>query len=153
MPNGGESLLTRGSSAQVKPSRAQYIYASAWPWMTAIWGLPLGCSLGVGIGSGAADFVSVLPHTLWGALIGFIAAAFFIGPTQRRRGELNGPFHVGDVVRILAKPHRDREARVCEVWPEQQTARLDVGDVTRRFGEDMFGWYQLVRVRAGEAQV
>lgn len=94
--------------------------------------------------------MSVLPHTLWGALIGFIAASFVIGPTQRRRGEINGPFRVGDMARILVKPHRDRMARVCEVWPEQQTARLDVGEETRRFGEDTFGWYQLVRERDAE---
>jgi hypothetical protein len=99
----------------------------------------------VGIGSGQTAFMSVLPHTLWGALIGVIAAAFFIGPTQRRRGEINGPFRVGDMARILVKPHRDRVARVCEVWPERQDARLEVGQETRKFGEDTFGWYQLAR--------
>ena len=129
----------------MKPSRSQYIYASAWPWLLTIWGLPLGCSLGVGIGSGETDFASLLPHTLWGALIGFVAAAFFIGPTQRRRGEMNGPFRVGDMARILVKPHRDQVARVCEVWPDRQDARLEVGPETRRFGEDTFGWYQLAR--------
>jgi hypothetical protein len=110
-----------------------------------MWGLPLGCSLAVGIGSGQTQFVSVLPHTLWGALIGCIAAAFLIGPTQRWRGEINGPLRVGDRARILVKPHRDRVARVCEVWPAQQTARLEIGRETRRFGEDTFGWYQLTR--------
>jgi hypothetical protein len=45
--------------------------------------------------------------------------------------------------RILVKPHRDRVAWACEVWPAEQTARLDLGQETRRFGEDTFGWYQL----------
>jgi hypothetical protein len=85
--------------------------------------------------------------------MGFIAASFLIGPVQRRRGEMNGPFRVGDLARILVKPHRDRVARVCEVWPEQQTARLEVGQETRRFGEDTFGWYQLVKERDGEPPV
>jgi hypothetical protein len=98
----------------------------------------------MGIGSGETGFMSVLPHTLWGALIGFIAAAFFIGPTQRRRGEMNGPFRVGDMARILVKPYRDRVARVCEVWPEQQEARLEIGLEARGFGEDTFGWHQLL---------
>jgi hypothetical protein len=137
----------------MKPSRSQYVYASAWPWVLTIWGLPLACSLGVGIGSGETDFMSVLPHTLWGALIGFIAAAFFIGPTQRRRGEMNGPFRVGDMARILVKPHRDRVARVCEVWPELQTARLEVGQETRSFGGDTFGWHELVLERDAEPPV
>ena len=135
------------------PSRSQYIYASGWPWLVAIWGVPLTCAFGVGIGSNESDFVSTLPHTLWGALIGFIAAAFFIGPTQRRRGEINGPFQVGDLARILVKPHRDKVARVCEVWPQQQLARLEVGHETRRYGEDTFGWYQLVREGDAEPSV
>jgi hypothetical protein len=117
------------------------------------WSVPLACAIGVGIGSGEADFVSVLPHTLWGALIGLIAVSFIIGPTQRRRGEINGPFHIGDLARILVKPHRDRFARVCEVWPEQQTARLEIGQETRRFGEDTFGWYQLAKERDAEPPV
>jgi hypothetical protein len=107
----------------------------------------------VGIGSGQTGFLSVLPHTLWGALIGVIAAAFFIGPTQRHRGEINGPFRVGDRARILAKPHRDRVALVCEVWPEQQNARLEIGHETRRLGEDTFGWYQLAREADAEPPV
>lgn len=137
----------------MKPSRSQYVYASAWPWVVTIWGVPLGCSLGVGIGSGAVDFLSALPHTLWGALIGFMAASFFIGPTQRRRGEINGQFHVGELARILVKPHRDRVARVCEVWPELQTARLELGQETRSRGEDTFGWYQLARAGGPEQPV
>ena len=99
----------------------------------------------MGIASDGAGFLSVVPHTLWGALVGFIAASFAIGPVQRRRGEINGPFRVGDLARILVKPHRDRVARVCEVWPELQTARLEIGQETRMFGEDTFGWHQLVR--------
>jgi hypothetical protein len=132
------------------PSRSQYFYASNWPWVVIFWGIPLVCALGVGIGSNEVDFISVVPHTLWGALIGFIAASFAIGPVQRRRGEMNGPFRVGDRARILVKPHRDRVARVCEVWPELLTARLEVGQETRTFDEDTFGWHQLVQ--AGDAE-
>jgi ribosomal protein S18 acetylase RimI-like enzyme len=66
---------------------------------------------------------------------------------------MNGPFRAGDLARILVKPHRDRVARVCEVWPEQQTARLEVGQETRRFGEDTFGWHQLAKERDAEPPV
>lgn len=121
--------------------------------MVAISGIPLSCSVGVGMRSGEGDFISVLPHTLWGAFICFITALCVIGPTQRRRGEINKPFRVDDRVRILVKPHRNRLARVCEVWPEQQTARPDVGEETRRFGGDTFGGYQVVRERDAESPV
>jgi len=66
---------------------------------------------------------------------------------------MNGPFRAGDLARILLKPHRDRVARVCEVWPELQTARLEVGQETRRFGEDTFGWHQLTKERDAEPPV
>ena len=81
------------------------------------------------------------------------AASFAIGSVQRRRGEINGPFRVDDLARILVKPHRDRVARVCEVWPELLTARLEVGHETRMFGEDTFGWHQLTREGDAEPSI
>lgn len=129
----------------MKPSWPEYVYASPWPWRLIFWGLPLGCSLAVGIGSGHTGFLSVLPYTLLGAFIGFMPAVFFIETTLRTIGDANGPFRVGDMARILVKPHRNRVARVCDVWPEQQCAQLEIGQKTRRFGEDIYSWYQLAR--------
>ena len=86
--------------------------------------------------------------TLLGAFVGFVAAAFIIGPGEEWRGEVNGPFKVGDLARILVEPHKDRVARVGRVWPERQQARLEVGEPVWRYGEDTFAWYQLAREEA-----
>lgn len=132
------------------PSRSQYIHASRWPWLTVFWGMPLACALIAGFESNAATFLSFVPHTLWGALAGYIAASFMIGMAQKRRGALNGPFRVGDLARILVRRQRDTVARVCEVWTEQQWARLEFGPETQRFGEDTFAWYQISRENDAE---
>src|SRR5689334_3447282 len=92
-------------------------------------------------------FVSAV---LLGALLSFFLwvpfAAIVIGPLYRLQGKLNGaPFRVGDRVRILAGPHRNRIVEVYDVWESRNQVRVDLDTQTRKDASDVFSFTEVCR--------
>jgi hypothetical protein len=141
----------------VKPTRAQYFYASPWPlriWFTAI---PL--LIAVAVGRTCASFLD--PFAAWWDFVRFawfvllalllvffltmFPGWFFIGPFFYGREMKNGgPFKVGDTVQILSGPHKGRVSRVYSTW-QGNTLRVELGAREKDEFKDIFSPAQLLR--------
>ena len=84
----------------------------------------------------AGIFVLTLPC---GFLVAILFGWFVLGPYYMIRAKINGaPFEVGDRVRILAGPHRDRIATVYEVWESREQVRVELGEAAKVAVTDLF---------------
>jgi hypothetical protein len=82
---------------------------------------------------------------------GILGGMFFLGPLYHWRAAKNGaPYQVGDTVLILAGAHRDRVARVYEVWSERGQVRVELGEEERRAVTDVFSYVAVCRHSAVE---
>src|SRR3954447_11514132 len=66
-------------------------------------------------------------------VMGFFVAVFaisiFIPPLYHWRASLNGAsYRIGDQVRILAGPHRDRVVRIYAVWEGRDEVRVELSE-------------------------
>ena len=146
----------------MKPTRAQYFFASPWPgriWFTTI---PLLLTLAVGrtcasfLDPLAAwwDFVRFAWFVLLALLLGFFLAMFpgwfVIGSLYYDRETKNGgPFKVGDRVQILCGPHKGRVSRVYSTW-QGNTLRVELGAKEKEEFKDIFSPAQLLRAGSAE---
>ena len=82
---------------------------------------------------------------------GIFGGMFILGPLYRWRATKNGaPYRVGDEVLILAGAHRDRVARVYEVWSERGQVRVELSEEERRKVTDVFSYVAVCRRSAVE---
>lgn len=141
----------------VKPTRAQYFFASPWPnriWFTAV---PVLMAFWVGQFwaefleplSSWWDFIRFCWYVLVGLLLGFFVALFpgwlLIGPVFYYRELKNGaPFKVGDTVQILYGPHKGRISRVYSTG-RGDTLRVELGAMEKDECKDIFSPDQLLR--------
>ena len=143
---------------QMKPTRMQYIIAEGWLERVFHTVIPLLCALSV---------IRILKPTLellsnWSYLsrftvivltvlmIGYLSALvigwFILGPIHYIRGLGNGaPFHKGDLVQILVAPHRDRLARVYEVWESRKQVRVELSAKEKEELKDFFSFIQICK--------
>lgn len=152
----------------MKPTRAQYFFATLWPlrilFLLLFVGAPL-CFAGV--------VAILLAHVyqplfdLWNLLqvVFFVVIALLLGhlltlvagtilaaifwpllrPRYEARCARNGaPFHVGDHVRILAGRHKNRVVRVYSEW-KNDSVRVELGENEKEKFEDIFDPVQLLR--------
>jgi hypothetical protein len=69
-----------------------------------------------------------------------------LGPMYHAQGLSNGaPYRVGDLVRVPARRHRNRVARVYEVWAERDQVRLELDDNQRERVKDVFSYFEVCR--------
>ena len=79
-------------------------------------------------------------------------ASVFLGPIYQLRARLNGaPFHVGDRVRILVGPKRDRVVQIYDVWTERSQVRVRLEAQAMRDVSDVFSFTQICRESAPQA--
>jgi hypothetical protein len=144
----------------MKPTRAQYFFASSWPlriWFggisltTAGW-IAWKCATFLDPLADWRDFAKFALYTGVGMLLGFFLAVFpgwfVLGPLYYDRELKNGgPFQVGDTVMILTGPHRGRIARVYSTW-QGDNVRVEIGEEAARGFADIFSPLQLMRAPA-----
>lgn len=152
----------------MKPTRAQYFFATLWPlrilFLLLFAGVPLYF---------AGAMAVLLAHVyqplsnLWNLLrvVFFVTVALLLGlfmvffvvmflatifspllrPIYKARCAKNGaPFHVGDHVRILVGRHKDRVVRVYSEWKDD-SVRVELGEKEKDKFEDIFDSLQLLR--------
>ena len=146
----------------MRPTNAQYFFASPWPgriWFTTI---PLLLALAVGHTCASFldplsawwDFVRFAWFVLLALLLGLFLAMFpgwfVIGPLFYGREMKNGgPFKVGDTVQILSGSHKGRIARVYSTW-QGNTLRVELGAKEKEEFKDIFSPAQLLRDGSAE---
>jgi hypothetical protein len=78
-----------------------------------------------------------------------VPAPLILVPIFRLGAKLNGaPFHVGDPVRILMGPHRNRVTRIYEIWKERGQVRVELDQQARESVKDVFEFTQVCRENA-----
>jgi hypothetical protein len=91
-------------------------------------------------------FVLVLTPVVF-FLVAMIYAWFVLWPINYLASRWNGaPFHPGDRVRILSRPHRDRLGQVCEVRTERNEVNVRLDDQPNT--KEAFLYIEVCRDRA-----
>ncbi|MFQ5962438.1 MAG: hypothetical protein ACE5MG_13695 [Candidatus Methylomirabilales bacterium] len=150
----------------MKPSRMQYFLARDWPVNVLLGMLTIliPAAAIVSLGSPEPSLFTQGSYLIWFVLIVFVLMALLagflcaliiawpiVGIISGLQAELNGaPFHVGDRVRILVGPHRDRVVEVYEVWDERRQVRVELGEVERNQVEDVFSFGSVCREAGSE---
>jgi hypothetical protein len=94
--------------------------------------------------------VSIVVAPVLFCFLSLPCACMVLGPLYYFRARLNGaPFRVGDRVRILVGPHRDRIVQVYDVWGERRQVRVDLDAQTEKDVTDVFSFTQICRERVG----
>jgi hypothetical protein len=139
------------------PSAKQVFFAAQWPirlWQAffcfiavslGLWVAPPTADLW-GQGGASSPWLSiVLGALLVGWLVSIGTATMVLGPLYRRQGiENGGPFREGDVVQILAGPHKGRITRVYTTW-QGVSIRVDLGEKEKKRRRDVFSPVQLLK--------
>ena len=142
----------------MKPTYTQYIFAMDWP-LKAFLGLA--ALLGVVVAVITCQPSMAMFHD-WQYLLLFIVcivgtpilfffaaapiAAIVLFPLYQIRAHRNGaPFQIGDQVRILAGPHRDRLVQVYAVWEERHQVRVELDGPAKAEFKDVFGYNEICR--------
>lgn len=96
---------------------------------------------------------AVVVAGLVGWLMSFLPMWLLLGPVVYHQSLLNGgPFAPGDVVMILAGPHRGRISRVYGIG-QHGALKVEIGEEDRRQYMDSFPAYQLLRVTQKQENV
>lgn len=146
----------------MKPTRAQYFFASPWPWRIWFTAIPLISAFTVGRicadfldpFSGTWDFVRFAWFVLLAVLLGFFLALFpgwlIIGPLFYGRELKNGgPFKVGDTVQILSGPYKSRISTIYSTW-QGNSVRVVLDPKNKDELTDIFSPAQLLREERDE---
>jgi hypothetical protein len=158
-----KSQLNFQISEIVKPSKLQYFFGQDWPTKIWIMVIPLLCAFAAAFScqptlalfSHWSDILMFVGVILLALLLGFFVSIllglFVLGPLYYDRSIKNGePFHEGDIVYILAGPHRGRIGRVYKVWDIASWAgahrvRVELDEKGTNSGQDIFKSYQVFR--------
>jgi hypothetical protein len=90
--------------------------------------------------------VSLLVAPVFFAYSSVIFAAFVMLPLYYLGRRLAGaPFHVGDRVRILVGPHRDRVVEIYDVWESRCEVRVSLDAESKKDVRDVFEFTQVFR--------
>ena len=90
--------------------------------------------------------VSIIVAPVLACFLSLLVGFFFLGPIYHWRATLNGaPFHVGDRVRILVGPHRDRVVQVYAVWIERSQVCVELDELSKTEAKDVFSFTQVCR--------
>lgn len=148
----------------MKPTKWQYLFAQQWPSQVVLLGGPILFAAGVvrSINPTSNDLkdwssftwllATILISLSLGWFFALIAGGCTLGPFYEYRGNKNGaPFEIGDRVRILAGPHRDRIALVYALW-QHGSVRLEIGDNEREELNDIFVPHQILKIQDSEAE-
>lgn len=98
--------------------------------------------------------IMLVVATVLSLIVGFFAviptAWVLLGPIHMEQGIANGgPFAPGDLVQIIAGPHRNRVSRVYSTW-QHETVRVDLGERAKSEYADIFAAFQLLRIETAE---
>jgi hypothetical protein len=142
----------------MNPGPLQYFVAKGWP--SRIWGVAVGIA-GVVLAVVACEpsrsafqdwrycllfVVAVLVAPVLSFFVSLPLAVIFVSPIYSLAARMNGaPFRIGDSVRILSGPYRDRIARVYEIWEPRDQVRLDLDADARKKVTDVFSYTQVCR--------
>jgi hypothetical protein len=136
---------------KIKLSDNQY---NKWFWIIPITGVPIGYLgmwldipflMWIGIVLAIPLFIIVLPFCLFLILATITQPIWtpFYRMAIRRHG---APFHPGDSVRILRRPHRNEICRIYAVWEERDEVRVELGEKEKKEVTDVFSFLQVRRV-------
>jgi hypothetical protein len=152
----------------MKPTIAQYFFASNWPLrvlsMLLFFGAPLRFTYVVGtilahVYEPLSDISNLfrlvfflIVAFLFSFLLVIVAGSCLAGivwpllrPLYDARCVKNGaPFHVGDQVRILAGRYKGRVARVYSPWKDD-SVRVELGEKEKEKFHDIFSSIQLIK--------
>lgn len=95
--------------------------------------------------------VSLLLAPVFFAFLGIPVAFIVLVPLYYIGDRLAGaPFRVGDRVRILIGPHRDRIVEIYEVWESRRQIRVILDAESEREVRDVFSFTQVCRESAAQ---
>lgn len=148
-----------------QPTRLQIFFAQNWPiraWLTITPVIVVvlavnACepSLALCQSWQAVGFylIVLIISPLLGYFGAVLAGVFIFGPMYYSRGLLNGaPFKEGDVVQILAGPHRGSVTTVYSCW-QGDSVRVRLGPKEEEEFKDVFQPTQLLREEETEPEV
>ena len=140
------------------PTRLQYIVAKDLPGrilslLAVIAGVAVAIIAGKPSRQAFADwnycllfFLSVLIAPVLFFMLSVPLDLILFGSIYAKVERLNGaPFQVGERVRILRGPHRDRVARIYATWDSRRQVRVDLGIDSNLAVTDVFSYTQVSR--------
>jgi len=108
----------------------------------------------VGWACGGFSFWSVIAVFLavpMGSVLGLLFLSPLIGAVVSK---INGaPFHLGDAVRILVGPYRDRVGYIYAMWIERNQVRVELNEQAKNDVTDVFGYNEICRERKSNPHV
>jgi hypothetical protein len=135
----------------MKPTKLQYFFAQAWPFRILFTLVPLLfiveairiCEPSLVLLTDWRYLLRIVGIVFLALVLGILSSlligCFVIRPMNYYCAVKNGaPFREGDLVRILARPHRDRIVRVCQVCESSQWVRVELGKGETKGEEDVF---------------
>ncbi|MEN6497158.1 MAG: KOW motif-containing protein, partial [Thermoguttaceae bacterium] len=143
------------------PTRRQRLIASDWPERIWLCAFPVVFAVGVlrsiplryafdSICSAGLVVVVLGLSLVTGLVLSIPAAWILFGSILMEQGLRNGgPFKPGDLVQVIAGPHRNRIARVYSTW-QCETVRVDLGEAAKSRFQDIFASHQLLRVEPAD---
>jgi len=144
----------------VKPSFVQYLFAKNWPAkiyisvaaLSSVWAVFALCQPVGEMFTNWQTAVIFVVSIIAAPVLGFCVALGFgyliLRPIYYFRAKLNGaPFHVGDRVRILVGPYRDRVAEIYAVWSERGQVGVEPGEPRIAEGGEVYQFTQICRER------
>ena len=143
----------------MKPNRTQYVLAQSPSICICAGALALAVFVGWKLLQSPASLFDIsflfwfVVEILISLALGVLLSGLFISPfVCTLAGKLNGsPFQVGDLVQILTGEHRDRIARVYDVWDERRQLRIELGEQECKDVTDVFDYFQICRVQDSES--
>lgn len=131
-----------------KPSAIQIFLANTRLWGIAFWVCPivLGVIFLLPIYSDLEGYKDFIKAIAAGAAFGFLCTYFPLFFLGRILMKINGsPFHVGDMVHIMAGKHKGQIARVYEVWKARNSVRVELGEQAMNDIDDVYSYMDICR--------
>jgi hypothetical protein len=90
--------------------------------------------------------VTVIVFPLMCFFVSLFAAPMILFSLYEYGARLNGaPFEIGDRVRILVGPHRDRVVGIYELWDQRAQVRVNLDSETKEKVTDVFSYNEICR--------
>ena len=144
-----------------RPSWLQYFFARDWPLKAYLWGAALaGLWVAINAAHPSAEMfrdwqfdlafgILIIVAPVLAYFLALLFGVLFVPPIYQLLGKLNGaPFQVGDQVRILVGPHRDRVVPIYAVWKDRLQVRVELDEQAKKDVTDVFSHTQVCREKA-----